>query len=155
VVWLVTSLTPTFTTWRSHAPLARGFQNSRACRFPQFPKPFTELFLAVQTLVLLMNVLPLALCATNKCLSACSNDSGHVFHARVLTTKCGSQSRRYVARDRDLVPSEEIRFATLVFVRMMQNVEDVEQNKLCFDLFGFLAMVRAPLRRALARKPAA
>jgi hypothetical protein len=73
----------------------------------------------------------------------------------VLTTKCGSQSRRYAARDRDLVPSEEIRFATLVFVRMMQNVEDVEQNKLCFDLFGFLAMVRAPLRRALARKPAA
>ena len=41
---------------RSRATLARGFQNSRACRFPQLRKPFTELFLAVQTLVLLMNV---------------------------------------------------------------------------------------------------
>ena len=38
------------------ATLARGFQNSRAGRFPQLRKPFTELFLAIQTPVLLMNV---------------------------------------------------------------------------------------------------
>src|SRR5207245_3737442 len=42
--------------WRSRAPLARGFQNGRACRFPQLRKPFTELFLVVQALVLFMNV---------------------------------------------------------------------------------------------------
>ena len=45
-----------FYAWRSCATLARGFQNSRAGRFPQLRKPFTELFLAIQTPVLLMNV---------------------------------------------------------------------------------------------------
>src|SRR5712691_4512400 len=45
-----------FYACRSCATLARGFQNSRAGRFPQLRKPFTELFLAIQTPVLLMNV---------------------------------------------------------------------------------------------------
>ena len=56
VVWLVGNSLSALLRRRSRATLARGFQNSRACRFPQLRKPFTELFLAVQTLVLLMNV---------------------------------------------------------------------------------------------------
>ena len=56
VVWLVGNSLSALLRRRSRATLARGFQNSRACRFPQLRKPFTELFLVVQALVLFMNV---------------------------------------------------------------------------------------------------